>query len=32
MTCAGPAAYPMVNVRAIEGGKVRATRELLGAD
>ena len=24
--------YPMVNVRDIESGKVRATRELMGAD
>jgi hypothetical protein len=28
----GRAAYPMVNVRDIERGKVRATGELLGAD
>jgi hypothetical protein len=27
-----PSAYPMVNVRDIESGKVRATRELFGAD
>jgi hypothetical protein len=25
-------AYPMVNVRDIESGKVRATRDLFGAD
>jgi hypothetical protein len=28
----GLPAYPMVNVRDIERGKVRATRELFGAD
>ena len=28
----GRAAYPMVNMRDIERGKVRATRELSGAD
>lgn len=28
----GMVGYPMVNVRDIEGGKVRATRELMGAD
>jgi hypothetical protein len=28
----GRAAYPMVNVRDIERGKVRTTRELFGAD
>jgi hypothetical protein len=27
-----PVGYPMVNVRDIESGKVRATRELFGAD
>lgn len=27
-----PVGYPMVNVRDIEGGKVRATKELFGAD
>jgi len=27
-----PPGYPMVNVRDIESGKVRATRELFGAD
>ena len=27
-----PIGYPMVNVRDIESGKVRATRELFGAD
>jgi hypothetical protein len=27
-----PAGYPMVNVRDIESGKVRVTRELFGAD
>jgi hypothetical protein len=27
-----PVGYPMVNVRDIESGKVRATRELMGAD
>jgi len=28
----GMVGYPMVNVRDIESGKVRATRELMGAD
>jgi hypothetical protein len=28
----GPVGYPMVNVRDIESGKVRATRELMGTD
>ena len=28
----GARLYPMVNVRDIESGKVRATRELMGAD
>jgi len=28
----GMVGYPMVNVRDIETGKVRATRELMGAD
>jgi hypothetical protein len=28
----GMVGYPMVNVKDIEGGKVRATRELMGAD
>ena len=27
-----PVGYPMVNVRDIESGKVRATRDLMGAD
>lgn len=27
-----PVGYPMVNVRDIESGKVRATREVFGAD
>ena len=27
-----PVGYPMVNVRDIESGKVRVTRELFGAD
>jgi hypothetical protein len=27
-----PVGYPMVNVRDIESGKIRATRELFGAD
>ena len=27
-----PIGYPMVNVRDIESGKVRVTRELMGAD
>ncbi len=27
-----PVGYPMVNARDIESGKVRATRELFGAD
>jgi hypothetical protein len=27
-----PVGYPMVNVRDIESGKVRATRDLFGAD
>jgi hypothetical protein len=27
-----PIGYPLVNVRDIESGKVRATRELFGAD
>ena len=27
-----PVGYPMVNVREIESGKVRATRDLFGAD
>jgi hypothetical protein len=27
-----PVGYPMVNVRDIESGKARATRELFGAD
>jgi hypothetical protein len=27
-----PVGYPMVNVRDIESGKVRATREMFGAD
>jgi len=27
-----PVGYPMVNMRDIESGKVRATRELFGAD
>jgi hypothetical protein len=27
-----PVEYPMVNMRDIESGKVRVTRELLGAD
>jgi hypothetical protein len=27
-----PVGYPMVNVRDIEGGKIRATRDLFGAD
>ena len=27
-----PVGYPMVNVHDIESGKVRATRELFGAD
>jgi hypothetical protein len=27
-----PVGYPMVDVRDIESGKVRATRELFGAD
>ena len=27
-----PVGYPMVNVQDIENGKVRATRELFGAD
>jgi hypothetical protein len=27
-----PVGYPMVNVRDIESEKVRATRQLLGAD
>ena len=27
-----PVGYPMVNVRDIESGKVRATRQLFGAD
>jgi hypothetical protein len=27
-----PVGYPMVNVREIESGKIRATRELFGAD
>jgi hypothetical protein len=27
-----PVGYPMVNVRDIESGKVRAPRELFGAD
>jgi hypothetical protein len=27
-----PVGYPMVNVRDIESGKVRATQELFGAD
>jgi len=27
-----PVGYPVVNVRDIESGKVRATRELFGAD
>ena len=27
-----PVGYPVVNVRDIENGKVRATRELMGAD
>jgi hypothetical protein len=27
-----PVGYPMVNVKDIESGKVRATRELFGAD
>ena len=27
-----PIGYPMVNVRDIENGKVRVTRELMGAD
>jgi hypothetical protein len=26
-----PVGYPMVNVRDIESGKMRATRELMGA-
>ena len=28
----GMVGYPMVNVRDIESGKVRATRELMGTD
>ena len=28
----GMVGYPMVNVRDIESGQVRATRELMGAD
>jgi hypothetical protein len=31
-TTANLLGYPMVNVRDIESGKVRATRELFGAD
>ena len=27
-----PVGYPMVNVRDTEGGKVRVTRDLFGAD
>lgn len=27
-----PVGYPMVNVKDIESGKARATRELFGAD
>jgi hypothetical protein len=27
-----PVGYPMINVKDIESGKVRATRELFGSD